>query len=393
MDKTTRYNLLSKLSEFYVKEVNPNIAGFNKARILSNASIFVFWLVWFYLTFLSLFFLRQCAVLSIVFANDAGAVFIGLCLVAFCVVAVFIITLRIAKKIDKNNIIRIFNHSGNGSIMPVLSADSAIKKYLMPSFLNFLGTFNWTKDAEYINTRLNNEKYIDTLKILNVPFLEFDGFFTGTYHGVKINAAEPFISIVRPRTFVCLGFVLYIIIGAFENFAFVPKIFVSLSFLFVLALIILIIRYWYITSKIFRGLLVEIDMNKEFYGHTFILERNNIKDNKMIDTAVYSEVKLEDAEFEKEFRVWSQNRFEAGYILTTAFLERIKAIKHVFKAKYVRVSFKDKKMIIAIHTGRDMFQTAGANSMTKETFIQIFDEICEILDLVDILKLNEKLGL
>ena len=32
------------------------------------------------------------------------------------------------------------------------------------------------------------------------------------------------------------------------------------------------------------------------------------------------------------------------------FMERIKNIKEIFKAKYVRVSFKDKKIVILIHT-------------------------------------------
>ena len=40
-----------------------------------------------------------------------------------------------------------------------------------------------------------------------------------------------------------------------------------------------------------------------------------------------------------------------------------------------------------------MFQMAGKSAMTKETFIQLFDEITSVLDIIDILKLNEKLGL
>ena len=40
-----------------------------------------------------------------------------------------------------------------------------------------------------------------------------------------------------------------------------------------------------------------------------------------------------------------------------------------------------------------MFQMAGKSQITKETFIQLFDEITSVLDIIDILKLNEKLGL
>ena len=71
----------------------------------------------------------------------------------------------------------------------------------------------------------------------------------------------------------------------------------------------------------------------------------------------------------------------------------LKKLKEIYKAKYMRVAFHDAKIVILLQTGRDMFQMAGKSAITKETFVQLMDEIISVLDIVDILKLNEKLGL
>lgn len=384
MDNKTKYDMVVKLSKFYISRVQPNLEGFNKARMISNTAITGFWIIWF--SMLSVFGLFVFTAAGFIPPIVPAIVFVFSWLLGL---GITLYLRMVLEPMDKHNIIHVYQYYGNETLLPY-SADDEIKKYLMRPFIKIFKTLEWRKGEGTISTCLNNRKYINTLNILNVPFLTFDDFITGTYQGININIAEPDSSIFKPWI---MGLGIYLILwgGAF-CFKLSPMLTTYLILpVFLIFAIIFGIRY--ITSKHFRGLLVEIDMNKDFEGHTFILERNNIKDNKMVDTSAYEEVKLEDVDFGKKFRVWSQNQIEARYILTTAFMERIKAIKQVFKAKYVRAAFKDKKIILAIHTGHDMFQMAGLNSMTKETFIQLFNEICAVLDLIDILKLNEKLGL
>ena len=45
MNQQERYELLTKLSEFYVKEVKYNLECFNKAKFISYTSIALFWLL------------------------------------------------------------------------------------------------------------------------------------------------------------------------------------------------------------------------------------------------------------------------------------------------------------------------------------------------------------
>ena len=224
-------------------------------------------------------------------------------------------------------------------------------------------------------------KFIKSLKILNNPLSTIDDCITGVYNGINVKIFDANTSVFK------IGFIaitIFLITWLSAMFPFLlPVLLVILG--------IFLVKHF--TSKGFYGVIVELDMNKKFEGHTFILEKNNIKDNLAVKSSEYEKIDLEDTEFNQEFCVYSQNQIEARYILTTAFIERLKKLKEIYKAKYIRAAFKDEKIIILIQTGRDMFQMAGKSAMTKETFIQLFDEITSVLDIIDILKLNEKLGL
>ena len=94
------------------------------------------------------------------------------------------------------------------------------------------------------------------------------------------------------------------------------------------------------------------------------------------------------------YKIYSTNQIEARYVLTTAFIERFKNLKTTFKAKYTRLAFKDNKIVVAIHTGRNMFKFADVISdVGRQTFIDLFNEIYSVLDIAEQLKLDQKLGL
>ena len=64
------------------------------------------------------------------------------------------------------------------------------------------------------------------------------------------------------------------------------------------------------------------------------------------------------------------------------------------KAKYIRVAFKDGKISIAMHVGKDLFAMGSLNKDTdSNTFTELFDEILSVLELINELKLNQKIGL
>ena len=71
------------------------------------------------------------------------------------------------------------------------------------------------------------------------------------------------------------------------------------------------------------------------------------------------EVVLEDVVFDKHWNVESTDQIEARYVLTPAFMERMLTVKKRFKGNKIEFSFWNNKVLIAVHTGKDMFETTS----------------------------------
>ena len=69
-------------------------------------------------------------------------------------------------------------------------------------------------------------------------------------------------------------------------------------------------------------------------------------------------------------------------------------IKTVFKAKYIRAEFSNDKLTLLIGTDKDLFSMGKlSEKIAFNTFVQLFEELYSVLELIDTLKLNQKTGL
>ena len=91
----------------------------------------------------------------------------------------------------------------------------------------------------------------------------------------------------------------------------------------------------------------------------------------------------------------ANDQIEARYILTTSFMERFKNIKNSFSASQMEASIQDSKILIAIHTTKDLFKLGDLNRPVNDTkqFTELLNEFVSILAIVDELKLNQNIGL
>ena len=109
----------------------------------------------------------------------------------------------------------------------------------------------------------------------------------------------------------------------------------------------------------------------------------------------FEKVELEDVEFDKRFKVASENQIEARYLVTPAFMDRLKSLQTAFGTKNVKCSFFDDKIMFAISTNKDLFEvgtlTVPLNNSKQMT--EFFNELSSILQLIDYFKLDEKTGL
>ena len=166
-----------------------------------------------------------------------------------------------------------------------------------------------------------------------------------------------------------------------------------LAFFAVLPMLILIV--YLILSKSFKAIIVEFDIPKHFSGNTCVFEKS-LNSKKLINKKIsdMEEVNLEDVKFNMLYDIYSTDQIEARYLLTTAFIDRFLMIKTVFKAKYIRAEFSNDKLTLLIGTDKDLFSMGKlSEKIAFNTFVQLFEELYSVLELIDTLKLNQKTGL
>lgn len=150
----------------------------------------------------------------------------------------------------------------------------------------------------------------------------------------------------------------------------------------------------------FKGVVIMFKFNKSFSGRTIVKKDGGLIGNfgaKKFNGNLkdLEKVHLEDPEFEKMFEVYSSNQIEARYLLTTSFMERLKGLSNFFKAKKIEASFCDNFLFLTFATNLNLFEV---KSIFEE--INVYEEskktlyeISLIREIIDVLKLNQKIGL
>lgn len=154
----------------------------------------------------------------------------------------------------------------------------------------------------------------------------------------------------------------------------------------------------YETVEVFHGILILLDMNKNFSGQTVVLQDKgffNVFSKISHNLKGLSNVKLEDSVFEKEFEVFASDQIEARYLLTTAFMERMLNLRAAYHADKIEFSFFNNQLFIALETNRDMFEATSLfkTCLNKKLVEEAYLQIVSIFAIIDILSLNKRIGL
>ena len=145
-------------------------------------------------------------------------------------------------------------------------------------------------------------------------------------------------------------------------------------------------------STVFDGIVITFEFNKEFKSHTVI------KNNSLLHISPSMKLKhtvLEDVEFEKKFDVYTNDELEARYLITPSFMDRLNNLKMSFRCSKIVCSFYKNSLYISLDTRKNMFDIASLfkSVLNEKQYFQLFDEFYSILNIVDVLKLNQKIGM
>ena len=218
---------------------------------------------------------------------------------------------------------------------------------LMRAFASFFGDFEYEFERALPDDLLEYSHIFEDFD-LN----KGDDFFIGTYNDVRITISEEKLQEKR----------------------YVNK------------------RTKYVT--VFKGICILLDMNKPFKGRTVVLKDAGIF-NAFTRISGMQRVQLEDLLFEKIFEVFSDDQIEARYLLTTAFMERVLKLRDLFGGKSIQFSFFNDKLLLAIPTKQDMFESCSffKTALNKPQIDLVFDQFYLVFSIIKILKLNQKIGL
>jgi hypothetical protein len=252
--------------------------------------------------------------------------------------------------------------------------ENEIKPKIMGAILKSFGNFTWYTDTscKYKSCKLTNRKQliINSGLFKSPYFIVFDDNFSGNYKNINVEISE-------------------VSIGTKNRIGLISLIKILISCLISHRSLISLIRNLFFEE--FRGLVVSLDMNKNFTGYSIIVPDTLVEQRHQ----GMDKVGLEDVEFEKLYDVYSTDQVESRYLITPAFIERFKNISRVFKTTDIRCSFKDKQILLAITAEEDLFSIGKLTQPVTDPapYYKLFEEFIAVLSLIDVLKLNQKLGL
>lgn len=98
---------------------------------------------------------------------------------------------------------------------------------------------------------------------------------------------------------------------------------------------------------------------------------------------------LEKTNFLRRWNVYSSDQIEARYILTPLFMEKIDEVRRLFHGKFIDFSFFNNKLLIAVHTRKDMFETTSlfSSALRYEKVREVVSQLHSIFAVIDTLDL------
>ena len=143
-------------------------------------------------------------------------------------------------------------------------------------------------------------------------------------------------------------------------------------------------------ETIFEGRYMIFDFNKNFKSNVQVISDDFIK-RSLPHIKNNKKVKLEDIEFNKMFKIYSEIEHDAFYILTPHFMEKIKKLYKELDAP-IKLTFMENKLHVAVNNGEDSFEYNVLNPINEEEIEQdIIKDIKLITDFVNELNLDNDL--
>lgn len=297
---------------------------------------------------------------------------------------------------------------------PIQDYKEKTKKRVMKKILSFFGRVQY--DGYYSEHSEDMMKNSGLFGVFNRE--EFDDCFSGVYNGVKVNVSEVELEndtgsgksrrIIRKFKGILISLDMK---KKFSGQTIVRRKGAAWGDVFGVGWM----SYFYMLLCVFLGVLLLVAM-----GLPVLMYRNDVllSDPKFFWTSIgygaffwgfslfslfkflrkrriakkMQDVQLEDVVFDKNWNVRSSDQIEARYVLTPALMERMLEIKKRFRGRKIEFSFWDNKVLIAVHTNKDMFETTSlfSSALKYRKVQEVIAQFYSVFSAVDLFKTEAK---
>lgn len=115
---------------------------------------------------------------------------------------------------------------------------------------------------------------------------------------------------------------------------------------------IMLIKVFYDNYMDFNGNVLICELAKKTSGKTIVVSRE-------LNAKIFGEKEMmDDVDFMRDFRVFADNKVEARYLLTPAFMERLREINRETSGEFsLSAVFMDKRLYLFLNGAPDLFET------------------------------------
>lgn len=153
------------------------------------------------------------------------------------------------------------------------------------------------------------------------------------------------------------------------------------------------------TRIIFNGLMIRLEFNKNFHGHTVVVPEGEggVLGGLLTDLFAASPrlkkklVVLENPDFEKLFAVYSTDDQEARYLLTPKLMELVLEANALFEAQ-IRLAFVRNSLYVAVPAKGNRLEAGLNQTVTPESALGELVEVITLAEnLIDTLQLETRI--
>ncbi len=149
-------------------------------------------------------------------------------------------------------------------------------------------------------------------------------------------------------------------------------------------------------STIFKGRFMIFEFPKKFNFRLEAVEKgfgaNIVPKERSQEGRKFEKIEFESSEFNKIFKTYAEDGFEAFYLLDPAFINNMLTLAEQYSGKLL-LGFTDNMLLVGLKDGKDAFEPPNVfKKLDEKTEIEkVSRDINLITNFVDTLKLNNKL--